>query len=202
MRKVMLINSMAMVMIFCVASFVCASDQLKFPETSDEIIELLQGKEDVVQEINGVQYVYSNGTLYKMMGGKRWKVRGVAGVEAAEMMPRVGAMILFEVGSANISQKSKKLLAEIGKGLSSPQLKDAKFMIEGHTDSAGEADLEQNLSEKRAESVKNYLVKQCKMGSDRLMAVGLGQSKPIASNDTDKGRQRNRRVEIVRMLNQ
>lgn len=200
MKKEILVNLLVLAVIACFASSVSASDQLKFPETADEIIEMLKGKEDVVQEINGVEYVYTNGTLYKIMGGKRWKVRGVAGVEAAEMMPRVGAMILFELGSAEISAKSKELLAEIGKALSAPQLKDAKFMIEGHTDSQGESEFNQNLSEKRAESVKHYLVGKCNLGADRLMTVGFGQSKPISSNDSEDGRQKNRRVEIVRML--
>lgn len=201
MKKIM-IGSLALLVILSFGSLVCASDELKFPETADEIVELLKGKEDTVQEINGVKYVYSGGTLYKVIGGKRWKVRGVAGVEAAEMMPRVGAQILFQLGSAEISKKSKALLKEIGKALSAPQLKGAKFMIEGHTDNKGEGDFNQELSDKRAQSVKHYLVTQCNMNSNRLMTMGYGESKPIASNDTEDGRVRNRRVEIVRMLDQ
>ena len=71
----------------------------------------------------------------------------------------------------------------------------AKFTVEGHTDSVGSDQLNQRLSDSRANSVKEYLVKS---GIDafRLSALGYGESKPIDSNKTRAGRANNRRVEI------
>ena len=68
--------------------------------------------------------------------------------------------------------------------------------VEGHTDSVGTDDYNQSLSERRAESVKSYLIQQ---GIDRssITSRGFGESQPVASNDTADGRQRNRRVELV-----
>ncbi len=66
--------------------------------------------------------------------------------------------------------------------------------LEGHTDSIGAEDYNMKLSKKRAESVKKYLVEKFAIDAARLSTVGYGESKPVASNDTDTGRQRNRRV--------
>ena len=71
----------------------------------------------------------------------------------------------------------------------------AKFTVEGHTDSVGSAKLNQNLSESRALSVKEFLVDKG-IEEFRLSALGYGEDKPIASNKTRAGRADNRRVEI------
>jgi len=68
--------------------------------------------------------------------------------------------------------------------------------VEGHTDSIGSEEYNQTLSLKRAQSVVNYLVSQGANG-DRLSAVGMGESDPVANNDTDAGRSANRRVDFV-----
>jgi outer membrane protein OmpA-like peptidoglycan-associated protein len=69
-------------------------------------------------------------------------------------------------------------------------------MIEGYTDSSGSEDYNFGLSQRRADAVKSYLVKQG-IGDRRLMALGKGESKPVASNDSAIGRQENRRVEVI-----
>lgn len=74
---------------------------------------------------------------------------------------------------------------------------DLKVVIEGHTDGIGNKALNQRLSQKRAESVKDYMVKKFGIDESRLSATGYGMTKPIASNKTAKGKQKNRRVEAV-----
>ena len=69
-------------------------------------------------------------------------------------------------------------------------------MIEGHTDSVGNAQSNQRLSERRADSVRSYLV-QRGIARDRLSTSGQGQDRPVASNESDSGRQQNRRVEVI-----
>ena len=74
---------------------------------------------------------------------------------------------------------------------------EANASIEGHTDSRGTAEYNQALSERRAASVRNYLINQGGVDADRLTSVGKGETDPIASNDTAEGRQENRRVSAV-----
>jgi OmpA-OmpF porin, OOP family len=75
---------------------------------------------------------------------------------------------------------------------------DLKLTIEGHTDNIGKAESNQTLSEKRAAAVRQYLIDNHQVDGARLEAKGLGQTKPVGSNDTAEGRQQNRRVELVK----
>jgi len=70
------------------------------------------------------------------------------------------------------------------------------LQIEGHTDSVGSDDFNQQLSERRADSVRDFLAEQGVQTSS-MTAHGFGKTQPVASNDTGEGRQRNRRVELV-----
>ncbi len=101
--------------------------------------------------------------------------------------------ILFDTGKASIKAQSASVLADIIAILK--EYSSAKFTVEGHTDSVGSDKLNQRLSDSRANSVKEYLVKN---GIDafRLSALGYGESRPIDSNKTKAGRTNNRRVEI------
>jgi OmpA-OmpF porin, OOP family len=74
---------------------------------------------------------------------------------------------------------------------------EAKVAIEGHTDSIGSKASNIRLSQQRADSVKAYLVNRFGVEGNRLRAVGYGPDRPIATNDTAEGRQKNRRVEAV-----
>ncbi|MEM6708390.1 MAG: OmpA family protein [Pseudomonadota bacterium] len=77
------------------------------------------------------------------------------------------------------------------------QFPAANAVIEGHTDDTGAESYNQQLSERRAQSVYNYLINQAGIPAARLTYVGYGESRPISSNDTNEGRQRNRRVSAV-----
>ena len=72
-----------------------------------------------------------------------------------------------------------------------------KVVIEGHTDSVGSAALNKKLSQKRANSVRDYLIKKLDINKDRLTAKGYGKDKPIASNKTAEGRTTNRRIQAA-----
>ena len=75
------------------------------------------------------------------------------------------------------------------------QYNQTTINVMGHTDSKGDASYNQNLSQRRADSVKNYLVSQG-VAPNRIYTVGYGESRPVASNTTERGRMQNRRVEI------
>jgi len=76
------------------------------------------------------------------------------------------------------------------------QYPDRDVEIEGHTDNVGSDTSNQSLSERRAESVKSYLLQQG-IGTQRLSSTGKGEGQPIGDNNTETGRQQNRRVEII-----
>jgi OOP family OmpA-OmpF porin len=73
---------------------------------------------------------------------------------------------------------------------------DLKVVIEGHTDNIGTAEFNKELSQKRADAVKQYMVEKG-IDANRITAKGFGFERPIASNDTEEGRQKNRRVEAA-----
>jgi outer membrane protein OmpA-like peptidoglycan-associated protein len=102
--------------------------------------------------------------------------------------------VLFDTGSATLKPGAREKLARVAGILASHP--DLKIEIEGHTDSVGGDDYNQRLSERRAESVRTYLVQQ-KISPASVGAEGLGESQPVASNSTAAGRQQNRRVELV-----
>ena len=104
--------------------------------------------------------------------------------------------ILFDTDSDRIKPESAPVVKMIAKGLeANPAL---KLLIEGHTDSTGDAGHNLDLSKKRAEALKSVLVAQFKIDASRLTTAGLGATKPVDTNDTPQGRAQNRRVELVK----
>jgi len=113
--------------------------------------------------------------------------------------PSIPIKIHFASNSATISPTSYEQIEEIARALNSPELSKCRVRIEGHTDNVGNAEYNLQLSERRAESVKKYLVEHFGIDPARLETVGYGESRPIASNDTSWGRAQNRRVELVNL---
>lgn len=102
--------------------------------------------------------------------------------------------VLFDSGKYTLRAGAREKLAKIaGIVIAHPGL---KLEIEGHTDSVGTEESNQQLSEKRAASVRDYLGQQG-VPSDTITAKGFGETSPLTSNDTTEGRQQNRRVELV-----
>ncbi len=102
--------------------------------------------------------------------------------------------VLFDTGSYTLRSGAREKLAKIsGIVLAHPGL---NLQVEGHTDSVGSDEFNQQLSERRAGSVRDFLVDQG-VPSASVTSHGLGKTQPVATNDTPEGRQRNRRVELV-----
>jgi outer membrane protein OmpA-like peptidoglycan-associated protein len=108
--------------------------------------------------------------------------------------------ILFDVNAYTIRGSSYSQLDEIGKALKvvMTQNPESFFIIEGHTDSRGSAEYNEKLSTRRAQMVKDFLVFKFGLDNKRIMALGYGENKPVASNENEYGRSMNRRVEIVK----
>jgi outer membrane protein OmpA-like peptidoglycan-associated protein len=102
--------------------------------------------------------------------------------------------VLFDTGRHSLRPGAREKLAKVaGITLAHPGL---NLEVEGHTDSVGGDDYNQQLSERRAQSVRDYLVQQG-VSAGAITAIGFGKTQPVASNQTAEGRQRNRRVELV-----
>ncbi|HXG51129.1 MAG TPA: OmpA family protein [candidate division Zixibacteria bacterium] len=101
--------------------------------------------------------------------------------------------VLFDFDKSNIKPEAAKILDRLVAFMK--ENKDKRVSLSGHTDSIGTEAYNQKLSERRVNSVRDYLVKHG-IERDRITGQGFGESKPIADNRTKEGRAKNRRVEI------
>jgi OOP family OmpA-OmpF porin len=144
---------------------------------------------------------------FAMAAPKEEKYFGFQSVRFAESVPDFSQVItstgryivrgiLFDTDSDRIKPESAPVIKQIAKGLEgNPNL---KLLIEGHTDSVGDAAHNLDLSKRRAEAVRAVLIGQFNVDAARLNSAGIGAAKPVESNDTPQGRAQNRRVELVR----
>ena len=115
----------------------------------------------------------------------------------AKDKPNIDLEITFDYNSADISAKSLPSVQSLGKALTNPDLKGSTFVVAGHTDAAGGETYNQDLSERRADSIKRYLTDKFGINGADLVTVGYGKSKlkdpgqPLAEV--------NRRVQVVNM---
>jgi len=101
--------------------------------------------------------------------------------------------VTFDVDSSTLKPQFRDTLNQIGGSMN--QYPNSLIDVYGHTDSTGSDAYNQALSERRASTVANYLVSQG-VSAARVRSQGFGETMPVATNDTEEGRQRNRRVEI------
>jgi outer membrane protein OmpA-like peptidoglycan-associated protein len=117
--------------------------------------------------------------------------------EIASTKPKIDLEIQFDYNSANISKASVASVQALGKALSDPSLKGSTFVVAGHTDAIGSDAFNQSLSERRADTIKRYLVEKYGLNGSDLVAVGYGKMKlKDAANGADPI---NRRVQVVNM---
>jgi len=118
----------------------------------------------------------------------------------AEQLAKTGSVALegitFDTGKAVIRPESKAVLDQVGALLTTDA--GLKLEIQGHTDNVGAPTANLTLSQQRAEAVKKYLVDTHRIAAARLTTAGFGDTKPVAGNETDEGRAKNRRVEFHR----
>jgi len=170
--------------------------KVQFPTSQEDIIRLLGvAPPKVTSSANDRESLFGGTTM--------GNARGLAGIAEDEQAlveaPKVGALILFDYNSDQIKMDSLPLLQEFAKAFQHEALKDAVFVVAGHTDSKGSEVYNLNLSKRRAEAIKTFLVAQYQIDSNRLFIKPYGERKPLESNDTDAGRAQNRRVEFIRI---
>jgi outer membrane protein OmpA-like peptidoglycan-associated protein len=117
------------------------------------------------------------------------------GYSAQQLVDALNLQVInFPTGSADLPADSYDFLNKAAAGLKAAPA-GAVIDVGGHTDNTGDASANRTLSQQRADAVRNYLVQQG-VNPGMLTATGYGDTKPVASNDTDEGRFHNRRIEF------
>jgi len=117
--------------------------------------------------------------------------------ELAATKPKIDLEIRFDYNSADINRSSTPAVQELGKALSNASLKDSTFVVAGHTDAVGGEAYNQDLSERRADTIKKYLTEKYGLNGANLVTVGYGKTKPKDPNAPMDPV--NRRVQVVNM---
>ena len=129
------------------------------------------------------------------------RTRGVGPAKALPSLPlpqpSVAINVLFTPNSDTLPATSYAEVDKLGTVLSWPQYTDYRIQLAGHTDNQGSERKNQEISERRVQSIKAYLTQHCHIAPERVQAIGHGPTRPIMPNDTPEGRAKNRRVEVV-----
>jgi outer membrane protein OmpA-like peptidoglycan-associated protein len=129
------------------------------------------------------------------------KVRAYFAPDEAEIFKRQGQVVIrlkaieFPVGQSVIRPQNYPLLNKVQRVIQT--FDDVDVIIAGHTDNTGSEEVNEHLSEQRAEALRHYLVEKETLAYDKIIAVGYGSTRPLASNSTKKGRSINRRIDLI-----
>jgi outer membrane protein OmpA-like peptidoglycan-associated protein len=120
--------------------------------------------------------------------------------ESLSSAARLPSSVCFAFNSDELRPNAVNILAECAELIQRDHAKHVRVI--GHTDSVGRTDYNLELSKRRALSVRTWLVKEGGIVNEDVLAIGLGEKKPMASNDTADGRAKNRRVEVMMPMNE
>lgn len=145
------------------------------------LVQRLEAQARVKQQFEQVEKMFASEEAYVFRQGNTIILRLVG--------------LSFDSGASQLRPENFDLLAKVEKAID--VFPRSELIIEGHTDSHGGDDLNQKLSQERAESVQQYMINAMRIPTYRLIATGYGETRPVASNETAAGRARNRRIDIV-----
>ena len=129
------------------------------------------------------------------------QVKGYFSADEAEVYKQGNRLVIrlramqFPVGQAVIMPGNYELLSKVQRSIRT--FSEPDVVIEGHTDSTGSDEVNDHLSQQRAESVRDYLVANKTLPKEKIAAIGYGSKRPLASNQTEEGRAINRRIDVV-----
>lgn len=119
--------------------------------------------------------------------------------DQTDAAPAVNLTVNFPTGSADLTAEAMKTLDALGAALSSDALSHYRFRVEGHTDTVGSPESNKVLSQRRAQSVVNYIVAKFNVDASRLQAIGMGESDLLVHTGQQVPEERNRRVQVVNL---
>jgi outer membrane protein OmpA-like peptidoglycan-associated protein len=162
--------------------------------TPKRLTRSLSGSADTSKAAEEAKFVNQirNRTTRSLSAGEREQIATIA-----QEKPSIDLEITFDYNSANISQKALPAVTALGKALTNPELKGTTFVLAGHTDAKGGDAYNQDLSERRADSLKKYLMDKYGIAAADLVTVGYGKTK--LKNASDPAADENRRVQVVNM---
>lgn len=185
----------------CALSGFAQADNL----TSGEMVKQLQPKAMLTRSLTGTASAGSpedqtflrnlQGTTRAIVVEDREKLAEI--VQKYEM-PKFDLEIYFDFNSAKTTEAAMPTLIKLGQALTDPSLAQQRIIISGHTDAVGSDVANQQLSEERAEAVKDFLVKNFEVDPQRLIAVGYGEEQLKNGQEPEAGE--NRRVTVVNIV--
>jgi len=189
----------------CSVSF---AEDYNFESTAEGIVEQLTGEKEGAKTRSIKKETWSDAFSSNTEPVKTRKIKIVQKDKGKEVWKtiitpekRIGnyvnLKIEFDVDSYAIRPEYYDILNELGKALKDPRLKNKTMYVNGHTDSDGAETYNLRLSMNRAMAVKQYLIANHAISSDRLIVYGYGESMPLRANTSYANKQLNRRVEIV-----
>ena len=149
-------------------------------EKQQQVTAELQKRQQREQKLREIQAIFDPNEAEVLLSGNELIIR-LYGLQ-------------FPSASSEIKPDNFSLLTKVQRVLR--EFPDQQVTITGHTDSRGNEDYNQQLSEKRAQAVRDYLLANMALSADRVTARGSGESEPIATNDTEEGRSKNRRIDV------
>jgi outer membrane protein OmpA-like peptidoglycan-associated protein len=147
--------------------------------------------------IGGVAGAAVGGAIGYQLDKQAKELEQIPNMEVARqedsLLVTMSEAVLFDINSAALKPQAQSVLAQTADVM--VRYPDSDLLVKGHTDSTGSERYNQELSERRAKSVQNFLIAKG-VAAQRITAIGFGMTMPVASNDTPDGREKNRRVEI------
>lgn len=172
------------------------NDKQNALESANENIAMMEGRVESI----GAKHKQDNDATRKAAARYK-KIQSMFSEQEAYVFRQGNNVLLethafnFQVGGSEINSNNYDLLTKI---MDAIQVFDnPDIMIMGHTDSTGGDAINLQLSRKRAQTVTNFLKKIGKLASNKISTRGFGESRPVASNETKEGRERNRRIEVL-----
>jgi len=158
--------------------------------SSDQIIQSLKPGGNLTQSLRGIKMANPSATPAST---------ATAATPAPASAPSVNLSVEFATGSAELTPQARQTLDQLGRALSSADLAQFRFRIEGHTDTVGSPGYNKALSQRRADMVASYLEKNFGVASRRLQAVGLGEEGLLVQTPPQTPNAQNRRVKVVNL---
>ncbi|HNP34706.1 MAG TPA: OmpA family protein [Woeseiaceae bacterium] len=181
----------------------CGAVLAQSPQSTD-----LTGQDVTVDKLVGALQIPTRGieakcSPYQQQMAQKTRGIGVAAnavasadkVAALEPVKTASVSTIFELNSAELTPETKKMLSTVADALNSDALATQCFQLAGHTCDLGDENYNLVLSQKRAESVKAYLVTEG-VSPDRLVTTGYGEISPLVPNTNEQAREKNRRVDL------
>jgi OmpA-OmpF porin, OOP family len=138
------------------------------------------------------------GSVAQAAAPKMTRTASAAPASAVEA-PSVSLSVQFASGSADLTPEARQTLDQLGKALSSSDLAQYRFRIEGHTDTVGSQDLNKALSQQRADAVAAYLQSKFGVNTARLQTIGMGEEGLLVPTPPNTPNEKNRRVNVVNL---